>query len=81
MYYPGSSGWIEKYIDLVEKRQIHLTRGEFDDLFHVSRDSGLLFGTAVKPLFLPSDQIVNWTAQDQLKNLFLINQIHGPYLF
>ncbi len=70
MYYPGSSGWIEKYIDLVEKRQIHLHRGECDNLFHVSRDSGLLLGTAIKPLFLQSEQIVNWTAQDQLKNLF-----------
>ena len=72
MYYPGSSGWIEKYCDLIEKKEIaFLDRlAESDDLISLSRNTGLLFGIPLSQLFYPNPKTQNWTYHDRLKSLF-----------
>ncbi len=71
MYYPGASGWIEKYLELVEKNQIQLVENSNSTLLDISRDSGLIYGVAIDPIFISEDLQLNWTPKDKLKNLFL----------
>lgn len=70
MYSPGASGWIEKYIDLIEKNQINITQEFEESLILLGRDTGLLFGTAIRTVFIPEIETLKWTFQDQLKNVF-----------
>jgi hypothetical protein len=70
VYYPGASGWIEKYFDLVEKDQIQLVNANDSTLIELSRNSGLLYGVAVETIFISDALQVNWTSKDKLKNLF-----------
>ena len=70
MYYPGASGWIEKYFDLFEKDQIQLVNANDSTLIELSRNSGLLYGVAVETIFISDALQVNWTSKDKLKNLF-----------
>jgi hypothetical protein len=72
VYYPGSSGWIEKYCDLIEKKEIALfdRLTESEDLISLSRNTGLLFGIPLSQLFYPDPKTQNWTYHDRLKSLF-----------
>ena len=72
MYYPGSSGWIEKYCDLIEKKEIDIYNRptESEDLISLSRSTGLLFGIPLEQLFFPTSKTQNWTNHDRLKSVF-----------
>lgn len=70
MYYPGSAGWIEKYLDLIDKNQIQLINKNDSTLIELSRKSGLIYGVAVESIFSTETLQVNWTSKDKLKNLF-----------
>ena len=70
MYYPGSAGWIEKYLELIETKQVQLIPKNNVTLVDISRDSGLIYGVAVHTLFCSETLQVNWTSKDKLKNLF-----------
>ncbi len=70
MYYPGASGWIEKYLELIEINEIQLKKTPELNLIDLSRNSGLIYGVAVQSVFCPETLQVNWTTNDKLKNLF-----------
>ncbi|MBM3451946.1 MAG: hypothetical protein FJX84_02260 [Bacteroidetes bacterium] len=70
MFYPGSTGWIEKYFELIETNQIQLITKNNCTLVDISRDSGLIYGVAVNTIFSPAKLQSNWTPKDKLKNLF-----------
>lgn len=69
MYYPGSTGWIEKYFELIETNQVQLIKKN-NTLVDLSRDSGLIYGVAVNTIFSSDTLQANWTSKDKLKNLF-----------
>ena len=72
MYYPGAQGWIEKYCDLIEKKEIDIFNRptESVDLISLSRSTGLLFGIPLEQLFFPASKTQNWTNHDRLKSVF-----------
>jgi hypothetical protein len=70
VYYPGSEGWIEKYLDLIENNQIQLIKKNNSALIDITRNSGLIYGVAVECIFSSETLQVNWTSKDKLKNLF-----------
>lgn len=70
MYYPGAAGWIEKYLELIETKQVQLIHKNNVALIDISRDSGLIYGVAVRTIFSSQALQVNWTSKDKLKNLF-----------
>lgn len=70
MYYPGAAGWIEKYLELIETKQVQLIQKNNVTLIDISRDSGLIYGVAVRTIFSSRALQVNWTSKDKLKNLF-----------
>lgn len=69
MYSPGSSGWLEKYFDLIDKGHIQIDIDLATDVFDYCRDSGLIYGIAIKKIFTPDSFTTSWTTHDHLKAL------------
>lgn len=72
---PGSSGWISKYFDLIEKGELWISIRSFEeitDLKHIhlkcSR-SGIIFGFPTRAIFGHKLDTKNWTNEEKLKVL------------
>jgi len=74
---PGSSGWVSKYFDLIEKGELRISIRKFEeitDLKHIhlkcSR-SGIIFGIPTRAIFGHRLDTKNWTNEEKLKVLLL----------
>jgi hypothetical protein len=75
MLAPGSKGWIKKYFDLVEKKEIRL-RGDLpakidqDEFIHAALGrTGVIFGYPTRLLFAKEIDDSKWTTDEKLKVL------------
>lgn len=76
MLNPGSKGWIDKYINLVQKDEIKLTcesgcGAAGDDYLHmIFGSSGIIFGIQTHFIFLQKLGEEKWTKHEKLKILY-----------
>ena len=72
---PGSSGWISKYFDLIEKGELWISIRTFDDLTDLQHihlkcsRSGIVFGLPTRAIFGHKLNTKNWTSEEKLKIL------------
>ena len=88
MLSPGAKGWINKYLDLVEKEVINLTIDRPPELrklhfMHLTLgESGVTFGYPIDLIFAKELETREWTTREKLKlllfeaQLFVYLQIH-----
>ena len=88
MLSPGAKGWINKYLDLVEKEVINLTIDRPPELrklhfMHLTLgESGITFGYPIDLIFAKELETREWTTREKLKlllfeaQLFVYLQIH-----
>ena len=70
MYYPGSSGWIDKFFQLVEKGKISLNKDIYNEkIIDQGIETGLIFSCPKKTIFSSFD-LNEWTNESKLKALY-----------
>ena len=70
MYYPGSSGWIDKFFQLVEKGKISLNNDIYNEnIIDQGIETGLIFSCPKKTIFSSFD-LNEWTNESKLKALY-----------
>jgi len=76
VYYPGSSGWIHKFFNLVENNDIILeSYSNPIDIIDLGIETGLIFGIPKKMIFTSIDDTKEWTIQSKLKGLIFETMI------
>lgn len=72
---PGSSGWVSKYFDLIEKGDLWVSIRSFEDIsdlkhIHLKASrSGIIFGLPTRAIFGHRLDTKNWTNEEKLKVL------------
>ena len=72
---PGSSGWVSKYFDLIDKGELVVSIGTFEDISDLKHihlkcsRSGIIFGQATRAIFGHRLNTKNWTNEEKLKVL------------